>query len=131
MTPIIGGDDLYVFTESTSPKLRDPNADKPYARHSPVWTNTGEGGEFLVGGEALETDSADERQLLVEERYVLFRVDVGRSRVHPVRGRWPSTRTLAFDEQIAVRDSGHPCEEPIHETIEVVSADPSQHDYQV
>ena len=87
MTPIIGGDDLYVFTESTSPKLRDPNADKPYARHSPVWTNTGEGGEFLVGGEALETDSAD--------------------------------------EQIAVRDLGHPCEEPIHETIEVVCADPS------
>ena len=66
MTPIIGGDDLYVFTESTSPKLRDPNADKPHAPHPPVRTNTGEGGEFLVDGDALETDSANERQLVID-----------------------------------------------------------------
>jgi hypothetical protein len=48
VTPIIGGDDLYAFLEPTSPKRRDLNADKPYALHSSVRTNTGEGGEFLV-----------------------------------------------------------------------------------
>ena len=71
--------------EPTSPKSRDLNADKPYALHSYVRTNTGEGGEFLVDVDALETDSADERQLVIEassyeikERYVLFRLDVGR-----------------------------------------------------
>ena len=85
VTPIIGCDDLYVFMEPTSPKSRDLNADKPYALHSSVRTNTGEGGEFLVDVDALETDSADERQLVIEassyeikERYVLFRLDVGR-----------------------------------------------------
>ena len=84
VTPIIGCDDLYVFMEPTSPKSRDLNADKPYALHSSVRTNTGEGGEFLVDVDALETDSADERQLVIEassyeikERYVLFRLDVG------------------------------------------------------
>ena len=66
VTPIIGGDDLYAFLQPTSPKRRDLNADKPYALHSSVRTNTGEGGEFLVDVDALETDSADERQLVIE-----------------------------------------------------------------
>lgn len=67
VTPIIGCDDLYVFMEPTSPKSRDLNADKPYALHSSVRTNTGEGGEFLVDVGAMETDSANERQLVTEE----------------------------------------------------------------
>ena len=66
VTPIIGCDDIYVFMEPTSPKSRDLNADKPYALHSSVRTNTGEGGEFLVDVDALETDRADKRQLVIE-----------------------------------------------------------------
>ena len=103
VTPIIGGDDLYVFMEPTSPKRKDLHGDKRYALHSTVRTNAGDGGEFLVDGTAIETDDAGERQLVIqasnydiEERYVLFRLDVGRvvyteyEDTGPQRERWRS-----------------------------------------
>ena len=103
VTPIIGGEHLYVFMEPTSPKRRDLQTDQRYALHSSVRTNTGDGGEFLVDGTAIETDDAGERQIVteassyqIEERYILFRLDVDRvlfteyEDFGPQRERWRS-----------------------------------------
>jgi hypothetical protein len=103
VTPIIGGDNLYVFMEPTSPKRSDLNADERFSLHSSVRTNAGEGGEFLVNGTAVETDDDNERRLVneassyeIEDRYVLFRLDVGRvlyteyEDAGPERERWHS-----------------------------------------
>ena len=103
VTPIIGGEHLYVFMEPTSSKRSDLNADKRYALHSSVRTNAGDGGEFLVHGTALETDDAGERKIVheassytIEDRYVLFRLDVDRvlfteyDNNGPKRERWRS-----------------------------------------
>ena len=103
VTPIIGGEHLYVFMEPNSPKRRDLNADQRYALHSSVRTNAGDGGEFLVHGTALETDDAEERRTVneasnfqIEDRYVLFRLDVDRvlfteyEDSGPQRERWRS-----------------------------------------
>jgi hypothetical protein len=85
ITPFIGGGMLFMFTEPTSPKIRDLQRDGRYAIHSAV---TGDGPliEFLVTGEAeLITDPTLRVQAaqiasspVVSNTYSLFEFHVGR-----------------------------------------------------
>jgi hypothetical protein len=52
VTPVIGGDHLFVFMEPTSPKGRDLRERGSYAMHNGVPDTEGTGGEFQVSGTA-------------------------------------------------------------------------------
>jgi hypothetical protein len=83
ITPFIGGGMLFMFTEPTSPKIRDLRRDGRYAIHSTV-TSDGPLLEFLVTGEAeLITSPALRAQAthiagspVITARYALFEFHV-------------------------------------------------------
>jgi hypothetical protein len=87
VTPIIGDDELYLFTEPTSPKGHDLVERGFYALHNGVPDDSGSGGEFRLRGTAERVDDADERARAVAaarydpaDRYVLFRLSVEEAR---------------------------------------------------
>lgn len=106
VTPFIGNGMLFIFTEPSSPKIRDLQRDGRYALHGSVG---GEGPlvEVLVSGEALVVFNADVRRELAEsiaaspvvrDSYVLFEFQVQRVLVveydaeqKPVVRRWNDT----------------------------------------
>lgn len=83
VTPIIGGGQLFLFMEPTSPKGYDLRRDGRYAMHCCVADNEGGLGEFLISGRAtfIEVDAV--RMIAAEasaydpaERYILFELSV-------------------------------------------------------
>ena len=84
VTPFIGNGMLYIFTEPSSPKIRDIQQNRKYALHCTVG---GEGPlvEFLVSGEAIMISNLDTRRRqaesiaaspVVQNSYVLFEFQV-------------------------------------------------------
>jgi hypothetical protein len=106
VTPIIGGDYLFVFMEPTSPKGHDLRRDGRYALHCSVGDSEGTGGEFLITGIAKFTEDEEKREIATRHasyeiisRYILFElgVDTAFSNVYgedgkPVRKRWRRDR---------------------------------------
>lgn len=79
VTPVIGGDRLFVFMEPTSPKGRDLRERGWYALHNGVPDNEGTGGECALRGRAVPIDDAAVRELAASsasyepaDRYILF-----------------------------------------------------------
>lgn len=79
VTPIIGGESLFVFMEPTSPKGHDLRRDGRFALHSAVDDAQGTGGEFLIRGRARFVEDSNTRAVAAasasyvpDERYVLF-----------------------------------------------------------
>lgn len=83
--PFIGNGMLFIFTEPSSPKIRDLQRDKRYAMHSAV-SRDGPLIEFLVSGEAQVVTDPVVREQAVSiaapsidiSRYVLFDFHVAR-----------------------------------------------------
>ncbi|NDJ85999.1 MAG: pyridoxamine 5'-phosphate oxidase [Chloroflexi bacterium] len=101
ITPIIGGERLFVFMEPTSPKGHDLRRNGRYTLHCGVGDNNGGLGEFYVSGTAQLVTSQEERAIAEEAatyepaaRYILFELDVTRafSTVYagdqPIRQSW-------------------------------------------
>jgi hypothetical protein len=102
VTPIIGGDRLFLFMEPTSPKGHDLRRDGRYALHSSVQDSSGEGGEFLITGIAQTMEDDETRAVAAgaasyepADRYVLFELEVDTAFTtyydeegEPVRQRW-------------------------------------------
>lgn len=107
VTPFIGNGMLFIFTEPSSPKIRDLQENRQYALHCSV----GGGGpliEVLVSGEAVVIDNLSVRREqaesvaaspVVTENYVLFEFQVRRVLVveydeerRPVVRRWKSEK---------------------------------------
>jgi hypothetical protein len=101
VTPIVGGGQLFLFMEPTSPKGNDLRREPRYALHSAVADNSGSGGEFHLRGSARPVADPAVRQLAVasasyepRDRYVLFALDVDGAMLtlydgdRPVRRRW-------------------------------------------
>jgi uncharacterized pyridoxamine 5'-phosphate oxidase family protein len=104
--PVVTGGRLYVFTEATSPKVRDLEWDPRFALHG---TATSEQPwdlrEFAVEGTARRVEDTDERTAVStgtafprDEHFLLFELDVGAAlstvygpdgRAH--RERWRAT----------------------------------------
>ena len=83
VTPIIGGGQLFLFMEASSPKGHDLRRDDRYTLHSLVTDQDGGGGEFLVRGRTSPTDdpavramAADAAPYKVESAYVLFELSI-------------------------------------------------------
>jgi hypothetical protein len=104
VTPFIGNGMLFIFTEPSSPKIRDLKRDRRYALHCTVG---GEGSliEILVSGEAVVISDPGVREQaeiiaassVVIESYVLFEFQIKRVLVveydeerKPVVHRWDS-----------------------------------------
>jgi hypothetical protein len=101
VTPIIGGGNLFLFMEPTSPKGNDLRERPAFALHNGVPDNEGTGGEVIVRGRATPVDDGDARADAVSaahydpaDRYVLFELGVDDVVVtmyedgDPVRRRW-------------------------------------------
>lgn len=105
VTPVIGGDHLFVFMEPTSPKGRDLRERGSYAMHNGVPDTEGTGGEFQVSGTATLVEDEGLRALAVTsasyspaERYILFQLSVAEARCNgygdvtlPSPTRWLSS----------------------------------------
>jgi hypothetical protein len=86
VTPFIGDGMLFIFTEPSSPKIRDLRRDGRYALHCSVLTDDGPLIEFLVSGVVEEiTDPSIRNRAektasspVVLETYVLFEFQVNR-----------------------------------------------------
>jgi tRNA-Thr(GGU) m(6)t(6)A37 methyltransferase TsaA len=79
VTPIIGGDRLFVFMEPTSPKGRDLRERVTFALHTGVPDTAGTGGEFAISGRAGLVTDPDSRAIAAgaasytpADRYILF-----------------------------------------------------------
>jgi hypothetical protein len=79
VTPIIGGERLYIYMEPTSPKGHDLQRDGRFALHSAVENAEGGGGEFLIYGRAQLITDPDVRAACdalapyePKARYILF-----------------------------------------------------------
>jgi hypothetical protein len=87
IAPIVGGGELFVFMEPTSPKGRDLREGRPYALHSGVPDTFGSGGEFFVTGDGNLVEDPAIREVAVaaaaydpEDRYILFTLSVQEAR---------------------------------------------------
>ena len=87
VTPIIGGDHLFLFMEPTSPKGRDLRERGSYSLHSAVPDMQGTGGEFQVSGIANLVEDQELRAVAVSsaryspaDRYVLYELKVTEAR---------------------------------------------------
>jgi Pyridoxamine 5'-phosphate oxidase len=87
VTPIIGGDHLFLFMEPTSPKGRDLRERGSYSLHSAVPAMQGTGGEFQVRGIATLVEDEDPRAVAVSsarytpaDRYILFELNIAEAR---------------------------------------------------
>jgi hypothetical protein len=86
VTPFIGDGMLFIFTEPSSPKIRDLRRDGRYALHCAVGRDDGPLIEFLVSGVVEEITDRDVRNRaekianspVVLETYVLFEFQVNR-----------------------------------------------------
>lgn len=79
VTPIIGGGQLFLFMEPTSPKGGDLRRDGRYTLHCGVEDNAGGGGEVSIRGRAVAIDDPAVRAVAAQfssyaprEHYVLF-----------------------------------------------------------
>jgi hypothetical protein len=87
VTPVIGGEHLFLFMEPTSPKGRDLRQRGSYAFHNAVPDTNGTGGEFhlrgtatLVEDEALRTIAVSSASYAPAERYIMFELHVTEAR---------------------------------------------------
>ena len=83
VTPIIGGGQLFLFMEPTSPKGFDLRRDGRYALHCSVSDSGGGLSEFLITGSARLVEDADIRLIAVRQAnygptdwYILFELDI-------------------------------------------------------
>jgi hypothetical protein len=83
VTPIIGGGQLFLFTEPTSPKARDLNERGSFALHNGVPDAAGTGGEFWIAGHGTQVEDVELRQVAAiasryspADRYLLFELFV-------------------------------------------------------
>jgi hypothetical protein len=83
VTPIISGEQLFLFMEPTSPKGRDIERDGRYSLHCGVEDDSGGEGEFYVRGRARRSDDPAARREAVgasgytpKDRYILFVLDI-------------------------------------------------------
>jgi hypothetical protein len=104
ITPIVAADDLFLFTEPTSPKGRDLRERGNFAMHNGVPDSSGTGGEFWLFGRAVPVDDPSRRAAAVgaasytpADRYVLFELLVQEARCNgygdvqlPDQRRWRS-----------------------------------------
>ena len=87
IAPFIGGGELLVFMEPTSPKGRDLREGRPYALHTGVPDTFGSGGEFFVSGQGVLIEDTARRDIAAaaaayapEDRYILFALTVREAR---------------------------------------------------
>ena len=106
VTPIVGGENLFVFMERTSPKGVDLRERRCYALHSGVPDNSGSGGEFFVLGRAAISEDPEDRAVAAAaatyepaDRYILFVLGVDEARCNgygdialPAPTRWAAPR---------------------------------------
>jgi hypothetical protein len=110
VTPIIGGERLYIYMEPTSPKGHDLRRDGRFALHSAVENADGGGGEFLIHGRAEPITDPDIRAACdalapyePRDRYILFELHLGRVLAtvyeggETVRRRWRAESVNADD----------------------------------
>lgn len=105
VTPIIAEGHLLVFMEPTSPKGHDLRRDARYALHSSVSDQTGQSGEFSIGGQSALINDQSIRDAAIKvagytpsdptyARYILFEfnIDYALTTVYkdnePIRRRW-------------------------------------------
>jgi nitroimidazol reductase NimA-like FMN-containing flavoprotein (pyridoxamine 5'-phosphate oxidase superfamily) len=101
VTPIIGGGQLFIFMEPTSPKGNDLRRDGRYALHCGVEDNDGGEGEVIVSGRAtlvadpmVRAAAMSAATYAPKERYILFALEVESALAttyegdKPVRIRW-------------------------------------------
>lgn len=104
VSPFIAKDHLFVYMEPTSPKGDDLRRDARYAMHSAVEDNSGEQGEFLIRGRAVEITDTESRKEAFEqarnmgyspqERHILFELRIAEVLAtvyegdRPKRTRW-------------------------------------------
>jgi hypothetical protein len=104
VTPIIGGGQLFLFTEPTSPKARDLDERGLYAMHNGVPDANGTGGEFWIAGRGERIEDVELREVAATasryspaDRYILFELFVDEVRCNgygdvelPKPRRWRS-----------------------------------------
>jgi uncharacterized pyridoxamine 5'-phosphate oxidase family protein len=81
VTPILGGGQLYLFMDPTSPKGHDLRRNGLFALHASVENEDGGQGEFFITGKASLVEDTTVREVAVKhagynvaERYILFRL---------------------------------------------------------
>jgi hypothetical protein len=87
VTPVVGGEHLFVFMEPTSPKGHDLRGRGWYALHNGVPDTFGTGGEFFISGHATLIDDPELRALASgsavyqpDDRYILFELGINEAR---------------------------------------------------
>jgi hypothetical protein len=102
VTPIIGGGQLFLFMEPTSPKARDIDEQGSFAMHNGVPDSNGTGGEFWIAGRGERVEDVELREVAATasrytpaDRYVLFELNVSEARCNgygdvqlPANRRW-------------------------------------------
>ena len=105
VTPIIGGGQLFLFMEPTSPKARDLDERGSYALHNGVPDANGTGGEFWIAGRGERIEDVELREVAATasryspaDRYILFELFVDEVRCNgygdvdlPKPRRWRAT----------------------------------------